>query len=292
MGCGTYRELPLPFNSFPMRCIRLLLAVALGVLLLGGCSRNEDYPYATETDEPAYQRGKSLEKQGREQEALSEFLKVIAKRGEDAPESQLETGLLYEQHIKDPIAAIYHYQKYLELRPNSPQADLVRQRIGACMRDFASKLPGQPLGVGMPQPDLTDVVARLQKENDELRAELAAARAAQPAPARPAPDTAVAPEPAPSPPSESPVSVAPRITEEAPPPVITRAPFAPAPRTAPAPSKAANGRAHTVVKGDTLYNISQRYYGTPSKWRDIYNANRDLMKSQNDLKIGTQLKIP
>jgi len=39
-------------------------------------------------------------------------------------------------------------------------------------------------------------------------------------------------------------------------------------------------------------SISQRYYGTRSKWRDIYAANRDVMKSENDLKIGMQLKIP
>jgi len=272
-----------------MRCIRSLLAVALGVLLLAGCSRNEDYPYATETDEPAYQRGKSLEKQGREQEALSEFLKVIAKRGEDAPESQLEAALLYEQHVKDPIAAIYHYRKYLELRPNSPQADLVRQRIGACMRDFARTLPGQPLGVGLSPPDLTDVVARLQKENDDLRAELAAARAAQPAPARPAGDTTT---PVPPAPVESPVSPAPRVTEDVPPPVITRAPLASEPARRTATTVSATGRIHTVTKGDTLMSISLRYYGTRSKWRDIYGANRDVMKSENDLKIGTQLKIP
>ncbi|HTQ31659.1 MAG TPA: LysM peptidoglycan-binding domain-containing protein [Opitutaceae bacterium] len=270
-----------------MRRLRLFLLVVLGLLLWAGCSRNEDYPYATETDEPAYQRGKELEKQGREQEALSEFLKVIAKRGEDAPESHIEVATIYEQHIKDPIAAIYHYRKFLELRPNDPKADLARQHIAACMREFARTLPGQPLGVGLPQPDLTDVVARLQKENDDLRAELAAVRSPQSAPAREAvPDT--------SPPAasiESPVTVAPPAADDSAPPVITRAPPAPEP-VRPAPVTAASGRVHTVVKGDTLYNISQRYYGTRSKWRDIYNANRDVMKSENDLKIGTQLKIP
>jgi tetratricopeptide (TPR) repeat protein len=259
----------------------------LGILVFASCSRNDDSPYTTETDEPAYQRGKSLEKQGREQEALSDFLKIIAKRGEDAPESQLEAGLLYEQHIKDPIAAIYHYQKYLELRPNSPQADLVRQRIGACMRDFARKLPGQPLGVDMAQPDLNDIVARLQKENDELKAELAAARAAQSAPPGVA-ATDVTPPPAVV---ETPERSAPnRVADDA--PVITRAPPVSAPPSRPAAANAAAGRVHTVAQGDTLMNISQRYYGTRSKYHDIFAANRDVMKNEHDLKIGMQLKIP
>ncbi len=262
--------------------LRLFFPLVLGILLFAGCSRNEDYPYATETDEPVYQRGKSLEKQGREQEALSEFLKVVAKRGEDAPESHLEVGVLYEQHIKDPVAAIYHYRKYLELRPNSPQADLVRQRIGACMRDFARTLPGQPLGSDGVQSDLTDVVAKLQKENDELKAALAAARS--PVPAEP-------PAPAAEPPARPVVARA----ETGPPPVITRVPLANEPssrRVVQAAPSAGAGRAHTVAKGDTLMSISQRYYGTRSKWRDIYAANRDVMKGENDLKIGMQLKIP
>jgi nucleoid-associated protein YgaU len=54
----------------------------------------------------------------------------------------------------------------------------------------------------------------------------------------------------------------------------------------------ATGRVHTVEKGDTLMNISQRYYGTRGKWRDIYAANRNVMTGENDLKIGMQLKIP
>jgi nucleoid-associated protein YgaU len=128
----------------------------------------------------------------------------------------------------------------------------------------------------------------LQKENDALKSELAALRATRPAPtgetaetsqpiARPEPDT---------------VADAPR-------PVITRAPMTterpaapPAARSATTLSPVATGHAHTVTKGDTLMNISQRYYGTRSKWRDIYAANRDVMKSENDLKIGMQLKIP
>ena len=263
-------------------------------MLLAGCARNDEYSYATETDDPAYQRGKSLEKQGRDQEALGAFLKIIAVRGEDAPESQLEAGLLCEEHVKDPVTAIYHYKKYLELRPNSPQADLVRQRIGACMRDFARTLPGEPLGSGA--SDLSDVVARLQKENDDLKAELAAVRANRPAPASLPADT--------NPPSQ-PARPVPVIDTAAdtPQPVITRAPMTPV-RPAAAQARApaghsvvtaaplSTGHMHTVTKGDTLMSISQRYYGTRSKWRDIYAANRDVMKAENDLKIGMQLKIP
>jgi hypothetical protein len=266
---------------------------AFGVLiLLAGCARNDESPYATEKDDPAYQRGKSLEQQGLDQEAMGAFLKIIAKRGEDAPESHLEAGLLCQDYFKDPISAIYYYKKYLELSPNSPQASLVHGRIVACMRDFARTLPGQPLGSDALQPDLSDVVDRLQKENDALKSELAALRANRPAPANEPAET--------GPPPARPV---PDTVADTPRPLITRAPMTTErPVVAPVHTPAAHsgmtlstgttGHTHTVSTGDTLMKISQQYYGTRSKWRDIYAANRDVMKSENDLKIGMQLKIP
>ena len=273
------------------RSCRFLPFVFGVLILLAGCARDDESPFATEKDDPVYQGGKSLEQQGRDQEALGAFLKIIAKRGEDAPESHLEAGLLYQDHVKDPITAIYYYKKYLELCPNSPQATLVRGRIVACMRDFARTLPGQPLGDDAMQPDLSDVVDRLQKENDALKSELAALRANRPAPAGETAET-----------SPPPARIEPDTIADTQ-PVITRAPLtterpavapthAPSARSGMTLSPAATGHTHTVAKGDTLMNISQRYYSTRSKWRDIYAANRDVMKSENDLKIGMQLKIP
>jgi len=47
-----------------------------------------------------------------------------------------------------------------------------------------------------------------------------------------------------------------------------------------------------VVKGDTLFNLAQRYYGDRSKWREIYAANRQIMRSENDLRVGMEVTIP
>ena len=70
----------------------------------------------------------------------------------------------------------------------------------------------------------------------------------------------------------------------------TAAAKTPAPASPKAP--AATGRTHTVQKGDTLSKISQQYYGNRSRVKDIFNANRGIMSSETDLKIGTVLKIP
>ncbi len=57
-------------------------------------------------------------------------------------------------------------------------------------------------------------------------------------------------------------------------------------------SVGSGGRSHTVQKGDTLYSLSRRYYNTPSRWRDIYSANRGVISDPNKLRVGTQLTIP
>ena len=70
------------------------------------------------------------------------------------------------------------------------------------------------------------------------------------------------------------------------------APVAPAtPPTAPVTSVAGR-RTHTVARGETLSIISKKYYGTPNRWKDIYNANRGVMRNASDLKIGRELVIP
>ncbi len=55
----------------------------------------------------------------------------------------------------------------------------------------------------------------------------------------------------------------------------------------------ASGSTHTVAKGDTLYSLARAYYnGDMSKWKVIYEANRDRISSPDVLKVGQQIVIP
>ena len=51
---------------------------------------------------------------------------------------------------------------------------------------------------------------------------------------------------------------------------------------------------YIVQKGDSLWSIAAKpnIYGKASKWRQIYDANRDLLKSPDQVKAGMTLKIP
>jgi nucleoid-associated protein YgaU len=49
---------------------------------------------------------------------------------------------------------------------------------------------------------------------------------------------------------------------------------------------------YTVKYGDTLSGIAQKTLGSPSRYREIYEANRDRMASPDRLDIGKTLRIP
>lgn len=255
-------------------------------------------------------------KSGRKQEALSSFLKVIAKRGDDAPESHLEVGLLYYTHINDPISAIYHFKKYLALRPNSTQAPLVKQRIDAALRAFARTLPAQPLEDTVQRVDLIAAMDKMKLENELLKQQISDLKAGRESAAEPAESTLRVTPAANNPPVDSAAGkltlnfdslpvVRTRPARAQPEPIKPAAgkPTAtgPALRPASAPQSkpatpaaelARGGRKHTVQPGDTLSKISLKYYGNRSRWRDILNANHKVMRNEGDLHAGQELVIP
>lgn len=265
----------------------LLLALAVS-LVTAGCERPQGQGVTAEIDDPDYIRAKTLLRQNRNQEALAAFLQVIERRGEDASESHLDAGQIYHEQIKDPLAAIYHYRKYLELKPNGQKVELVRGRIHAATRDFARTLPAQPHeNLGM-RNDLLDVVEQLQRENAQLKTELAAARTSASV-SMPQGTIATLPmEPRPT------VSPAP-VVSNAPRPMISTSPAAVAP-TRPVIAAPA-GRTHVVVQGQGLYAIARMYSdGKPlgARLDEIVAANRDLLPNGRDstLAVGMVLRIP
>jgi nucleoid-associated protein YgaU len=61
--------------------------------------------------------------------------------------------------------------------------------------------------------------------------------------------------------------------------------------TATAPEVA--GESYEVQSGDTLATIAQQFYGDPTQWRRIYDANKDAIGADPDkLKIGMKLTVP
>lgn len=49
---------------------------------------------------------------------------------------------------------------------------------------------------------------------------------------------------------------------------------------------------HTIQPGDTLSSIAVRYLGSSTRYREIYEANRNVLKTPNSLPEGATLVIP
>ncbi len=264
---------------------RTPLTVALLLLALfacTGCDSSGGVQLLPETEEKYYQRAQQWLREGRDQEALNAFLKVIEKRSE-APESHLEAGRIYLQQVKDPIAAIYHFRKYLELKPDSPQAPPVRQMIETAMKEFARKLPGDPFHGDVDRMDMTEMIKKLQDENLDLKNQLAASKQRIAQLERSAGIVVSSSGSVVATPRNQPQRTAPGA------PLINVGP-ATQQRT-PAPAAPA-GRTYTVEAGDTLSKISTKVYGNPARWNDIFQANRDQLPTPHSLKVGQQLKVP
>ena len=77
-------------------------------------------------------------------------------------------------------------------------------------------------------------------------------------------------------------------------PAVLDKPVAPAPAASAPVAKidATGSRTHKVVSGDTLGAIAKKYLGSITKADAIYQANRDVLKSADDLKVGQVLRIP
>ncbi|QDU38140.1 LysM domain/BON superfamily protein [Maioricimonas rarisocia] len=68
--------------------------------------------------------------------------------------------------------------------------------------------------------------------------------------------------------------------------------------TADAPSRDHNSdgatppATYTVQYGDTLSGLAIRFLGTSRRYLDLYEANRDVLASPDDLRVGMTLRIP
>jgi nucleoid-associated protein YgaU len=235
---------------------------------------------------------KKSEKYNVAQEA---FLKVISKRGDDAPESHLEVGAIYLDHIKDPFAAMYHLKKYRELKPNGANRDAVSDQIERAEKEIIRRVMqkvGSPVQRQLNELDYEDRIEKLQAENATLLSEITNLRrdlTAQSRTTSPVAPIGSVDRRATTAATMQPVQSVPTKPVQA---VPNRAPVRTAPSPPPTAPPSSSGRTYVVQRGDNLYKISMQFYGTGRRVQEIYELNRDRLQSPEAVPTGVELRLP
>ncbi len=267
------------------------VVAVLYILSAGGCDFGKE-AVVKETNETHFVRGQDELRRGNVSEAMSAFLKVVEKR-KDAPESHFELGRIYLDNMNDPIQAIYHFKKFLELKPNSQVSPMVRQMIDTAQKKFAASLPESPFENNVRRMELEELLQKVQKENLELKQKLDAAIRQV--------DRLKSTQRVSVSPTRSESEQRARQVESRTVPSNAQQRDTTARRSQDASSSTTNSTpqvtrdipaTYTVQAGDTLSNISRKVYGTKNRWREIYRANRDRMATPESLKPGQVLRIP
>jgi LysM repeat protein len=142
--------------------------------ILSGCLPTSDTPVDDEKD-PNFIEGRTHENMMDWKGAVEAFDRAIQANPHNAA-AHFELGFLYQDRLNDPLAAAYHFQKHLQLRPNSDRLEVIKPRLMACKMDIAKTVT---FGVVNEQvhrdlAKLTEELAAAKKFNEELRAHIAA----------------------------------------------------------------------------------------------------------------------
>ena len=262
--------------TFPRHaCLTLFTFIAV-VLMFGGCSKYQGSDI-TEKDHPKLVAARELVKVQDLEGAEALLLNFLYKHPDYAL-THLQLGMLY-QSMNAPVKALYHFEKYLEARPNTEKAVIIEQVVEDERRRLAATAPAPRVNLieDSPELQLQELQVKLavtEQRLAETQVRLQQAELKQGTVSRQAP------------PEWAKEKLA--LLEE-----IQRLKSVPAqPVAVSTPVPPAAEKRYTVQRGDTLSRISQKVYGEASQWRKIYDANRDRIPNQNALKLGTELVIP
>lgn len=241
--------------------------VFAGLMVLSGCDKDRGTIEEREERDPNVLSGQEYMDQGNYDAAITEF-KLALEQEPLMARPHLDLATIYHNYVYNPIHAIYHYDRYIELRPDSEKAEFILEQRQKVFNQFAQTLVDN-------LPEVQKVLKErnvLIQQNNDLKRQLAAAMKKNQQQAAQTTTTAV-------PAKKTVTQTVPKST--------------PAAAAKPKPSTAApKHQIYHVVGGDTLTKIATKFYGDSGKWDIIYEANKEMMRSPGDLKVGQTLVIP
>lgn len=240
----------------PVKRVLILLAV---VLCASGCDPKARLSDESEKDHPAIRKGRELESAGDFQGARYTYQSLLD-RDPSIARAHLALAFLMEKQGSNSVDAIYHFQRYLVLRPDTEKRRMIQDHIRSAQLYYVSTVFSNQSAVLRRLGDLEREHAALSIHASNLDAQVTQLRSTVVV-LRGGKDSNSAVAPLPTASSHNP------------------------------PARPA-GRLVRVGKGDSLRIIALRYYGEPERWHEIYEANRDQLKHPQSLQVGQSLIVP
>ena len=144
-----------------------LAAFALAALLFSGCEKQD-------SGREAVDLGDKRAKLGAFREAVRAYESALDGTAKTA-EVHYKLGVLYDDKLKTPLAAIHHYDRYLDLVPTGGRSKEAKTARADCEKRLHLTIKDSGLMT-------TAEAARLRNENERLRKDLAEIRSAKPTP--------------------------------------------------------------------------------------------------------------
>lgn len=255
-----------------------------GLALLAGCNQ-QDPNLAKETNEnPFFAKAEMHLQNNNFVEAVKAYEEALQANPEVVT-AHYEVARIYSDRLNDPVSAIYHYNKYLESRPESGRRETVEK-----FRDEA-KLAFQA-ATAQDSVELKQNITRLQNENKLLKQEVADLKAAA--------ASSTGGEASSSETMEVTETEAEVETDSAQPAVLAAVVEEKAEAAANGGGEeskpAAPARTYVLQSGDSLWKIARKFYPEDNDinavMKRIREANPETLANDRNLKIGTEIVLP
>ncbi len=286
--------------NLPLR-ISIFFCFAVLLLGVGGC-RNYQGSDAEEQRHPDLVEAAEL-MQRQDLEGAIALCKERLRKDPDFAYAHLMLGTMYQTR-REPVSAIYHFERYLEQRGGGEGAEKSQTAVEVermIQRELIRIVDNHPSVRAMQPPDVIELrdeldalreeldarqtdVARLNLELEQARRRNGERRGDAAGEERPASADIVRLEAIERELGEL------RSENQR---LRTRSQNADTAQNRSATPEAPpenDRRTYTVRSGDNLSVISQRVYNTPHRWREIQEANPNI--NPNRLRIGQTLVIP
>ena len=227
------------------------------LLLLTSCNRSN-----INGGHPLFIKAQNCFNDGNYNDAVK-FYKRYLNINPDSVRANYQLAVIYQEQ-GDYIPAIFYYEKFLTLEPDTSDKKIIEEWIEASKQQLLKKLEKSADTDSInKQKVLQGELNKLKSKNEEMRNFILRHK-----------DTIILN-------SETPVKQNKTITEKA------------QEKTSTAKIQKINKQQTYIVQpGDTLYGISNKFYGTPKFYKLIMKANQKLLNSSSKLIPGYKLIIP